>query len=327
MIVSFFKSNHQFLIAFVLLLGAALWLPSFLNPIAIPKPAPTEILYFPLYNFFSIFHPKILTFVAFLLLFLQSIVLNNLIINHTLIEKNTFIPAVVYFVIMSIFPQHCTLHPVHFSNLMLLVYLNVIFRYNLSNEPVHQVFLLSSGVGILSLIFNPSLFVMPVIWLSFIIYNFRGWRMWAVSVMGLALPLIFVVFFFFFFDKIDFLTVYKQFFKPALPLMDFKNIHFISKVILFSFVFFAAIKYTSYTRERIVMLRKFASVLFVAFLSFFVAYFVFGANNLLNVLPAFIPASIFITHLLLSYKKAWVPELIFVFMLIIFIFFRLNIFL
>ena len=143
MFVKLFKSNHQILLSFLFVIGAVIWLYSFFNPVNLPLPRETELFYKYIYNILININPVFSVLLAFALLFIQSIVFNNLVINHSLNDKNSFLPSLVYFVLMSLLPQFCTFNPILISNLVILLCFNTILKIYLKEDSFEAVFNIS----------------------------------------------------------------------------------------------------------------------------------------------------------------------------------------
>ena len=325
MFIKLFKSNHQILLSVLFVIGAIIWIPSLVNPVLPPVPRETEIFYKVLFNIVIKFHPSISVLLAFGLLFIQSVVLNNLVINHSLNDKNTFLPSLIYFVLMSILPQYCTLNPILISNLVMLLCLNTILKTYLKEDSYAAVFNISFFIAILSFLYEPAIIYILFVWFSFFIYRVFKWREWFISIIGLAIPFIFVGFYYFWNNNLAFMNNYLFLFSHFKFALNIKNPQIISLFILEVFILFTALKYYNYTKDKIVMLRKFAGIVTALYIVSILSLYSSKENWLIHLTSTFLPASIFICYLFNKMKKAWISEIIFLLFIALFIINRLFI--
>jgi len=320
MFIKLFKSNHQVLLSVLFIMGAIIWIPSLVNPLQPQAPRETEIFYKLIYNIVIQFHPSISVLLAFGLLFLQSVVLNNLVINHSLNDKNTFLPSLIYFVLMSILPQFCTLNPILISNLVILLCLDTILKIYLKEESFAAVFNISFFIAVLSFFYQPASFYILFVWLSFFIYRIFKWREWFISIIAFLLPFALMAFYFFWHDNLVFMNNFLSIFHYFRVAPDYKNPQIIILILLQAFILFAALKYQNYTQDKIVMLRKFSGIVISLYAVSILSLYAAKGNWLIHLVSTFLPASIFISYFFNKIKKTWIPEIIFlIFIAIIFI--------
>lgn len=140
---------------------------------------------------------------SFLLVFIQSFIFNNVLNNTKAYNESTYVPALVYALLMSIFFDFNTLSPVLMSMTFILLAINNIF-YHIDNKSwVGN--LLNTGlfIGIASLFYIPCiLFVFPVL-LSYILFTGTIPRRYLLFLYGVILPYLLVGVFFFWFDSLD----------------------------------------------------------------------------------------------------------------------------
>jgi len=311
MFVKLFKSNHQILLSFLFVIGALIWLFSLFNPTYPPLPRDTELFYRYIYNFLIKINPEFSVLLAFILLFVQSVIFNNLVINHSLNEKNTFLPSLIYFILMSLLPQYCTFNPILISNIVILLCFNTILKIYLKEDSLEAVFNISIFISLLSLFYAPAAFYLLFVWLSFFVYRIFKWREWFISIIAFAVPYIFVTFCFFWVDNLAFMNKYLSLFNNFSFAVDYHEPRIITLIILEFFLLIAAFKYQNFTKDKIVMLRKFAGVTlafyFVGFLSLYSSH----QNWINHLMCTFLPASVFVSYWFQKIKKEWIAELIF----------------
>jgi len=311
MFVGIFKSNFQILIPVLFIIGIVIWLYSFINPVLPPLPKQTELFYILLYKYIILLPPIVISLIGFTLLFVQSLVLNNLIINFSLTEKNTYLPALVYFVLMSIFPSFCTVNQVLIVNLVVILCLNILFNFYLKEEEYAQIFNIAFVFSLLTLLYYPSVFYIVFLWIIFIIYRLFKWREWLISVIGFLLPFLFVSFYFFWKDNFHEMNMFLNVFKPDIIDINYKSIKIIIILFMQLLIFYTGIKYRLLTKDKIVMQRKLAGIFIALYILNFLPFFFIPNTSLIQICTTFLAASVFVSNVFIKLKKGWISELIF----------------
>jgi len=324
MFVKLFKSNHQVLIPILLIIGSLLWIYTFINPRLPVSPKDVEIAYKWIYSYIVEIHPVFSAILAFGLLLLQSIILNNLVINNNLNDKNTFLPALCYFVLMSVFPENCTLNNTLIINLALLVFINTFLKIYLREDAFAPIFNISFFIAVLSLFYNSAILLLVIVWSVFIIYRNNAWREWIISIIGFVLPYLFIFFYYFWVGKTGFVKEFYNGFSFNTLHPDFYSVKTLSALIIQVIIFYALIKYYSNYKDKIVMLRKYAAIIIVIFFIDLLMVYFSDSNRVVFIQMTYIPAAIFISQLFLRIKKSWVSELIFFILIGLLVINRVN---
>lgn len=203
MLIRFFK--HSFLTQYITLfiIQMALWLPSLLNPPAMPASTIHSPLYELIYNIFS--DCGILSsLIAFLLIYFASLALNFVLTYHAIIQKNSLIGAFLFMVFTSAFIEIHTLHPYIFITLAIISLIHLGFSLYDDQVPAKKnVFVSGLLIGISTLLFTYSLYIFIILYLTFVLMRFFSWREWIIPLVGLFAPFIFTGFYFFMLNKFD----------------------------------------------------------------------------------------------------------------------------
>ena len=132
MFIKLFRSGYSLQLVIVLVISLLLWVESFINPL----PAMHEFTPAPLYNitYYLIRNiPVVQVILAFLLLFVQAFLLNNILIENGIVRKNSFLAALIYFLIMSHANELFTLYPALIANFLLIIVLYYLLK--IFNQP------------------------------------------------------------------------------------------------------------------------------------------------------------------------------------------------
>ncbi|MDD3876945.1 MAG: hypothetical protein PHT69_10010 [Bacteroidales bacterium] len=293
---------------------------SFISPQPPNAPLITDFFYEPIF-LFSQNNMFLSSVFAFCLLFIQAIVLNNLVINYQILERNSFIPAFTYLTCMSLFPEYTNLNNVLIFNTFIILSCSILFKIYNKEDAFIEIFNLSLLVSVASLFFSPGVLILIFLWLSLAILNVLKLREWFISSMGFLIPILFV-WFYFFWNNIDMTSIYyniKLFSFTWMENVSVKNYSFFSLILFILLVLFSISKYLSESRGRVIMQRKFAAVFNWLFVFFIIV--LLGTNNVIpNSLIISIPTAIFIASFSINEKNQWKANMPFYLLFLIFCF-------
>lgn len=190
--LNLFRQNTALSALLLVLLAAALKLPVFFwpHPYTFIQTAPlantvfTFLQTFPNYLFLSYI-------IAAALLVAQALFLNYIVVQHSILFRDTFLPGLFFILINSLYPQQAELTPQLISNtFILLMFQRLCFLYESSNP---LLIVLDAGVYLgLALLFNYDVAVfLPFILISVVIFTSFNFRYLILSVLGIMLPLYF----------------------------------------------------------------------------------------------------------------------------------------
>src|SRR3546814_19110754 len=110
--------------------------------------------------------PRINPTLTALIVIVQAILLNRSVTRHNLFSKTSYLPALMYAVLASMFSPFLTLNPVLFCNFFLVWLIDrILFLYRGANV-LRITFDMGLAVGAGSLFYYPFLLIFPVTWLD-----------------------------------------------------------------------------------------------------------------------------------------------------------------
>lgn len=309
-----YNSQLIIFIPFILLL----WVDAMIFPI---EPV-TLSFQTPLYTGLTILLQKIpvrLNIVlAFLLIITQAVIINASLINHKIIARNTLLPFLIYFVLMSYSPEVQTVHPVLIANFFLLLALNLNLGIYLKPEPYREIFNSTFFISLASLFYLPSLIFLILVWISLLIYRISSLREWIISLSGLLAPYLFIAFYYYWTDSFGifiqdyigtmfrFHPFYIIFTKPLLG-----ESYIALGVVLAILLIIGFIKISLETTEKVITVRKRMNVIifwvFITLISFFWA----SDHLLIHACLLAIPACILIVYFFTGIRRIAVAEIFF----------------
>ncbi|NVO02878.1 MAG: hypothetical protein HXX09_09290 [Bacteroidetes bacterium] len=269
-----------------------------------------------IYSFFGNFK-WIIVITAFGLLFFQTIILNNLATDHELPSKNTYLPALVYIVLMSSSVNAFPIHPVLFSNFFLLLALNIIFELYGKSESFVDILNISLLISLASLFYFPCIFFLLLFWIAFIIYRMFSLREWIISIVGIILPYFFLAIYYFWNDKL--LNRIQDYQKLLINLKHFSLKISTYQIVLYSVIgailLIAFYSLMTRTRDKAIKNRKFNSIIFWFLILGIVSIALSSNYSSFHFGIAFIPASILISNYFVQVKRKWFAEVLFLILL------------
>ncbi|WP_336516271.1 hypothetical protein [Pollutibacter soli] len=193
--VGVFRDYNPFGIIFLFFYGLILKYASFLQP-HIPVAQPTDgFLYHSLLRSMESAgksSPVIYSLFAYVLVFVQSIMLNTMVNNRRLLPKPSFLAAMSYLLITSFFPEWWQLSSTLIVNTFLIWIfsrMSILYSY-----PKAKLLLLNVGfvLGVSSFFYFPSLAFLLLIFFALLIM--RPFRLveWMVGLLGIMIPYYFL---------------------------------------------------------------------------------------------------------------------------------------
>jgi len=201
-----------------------LWLDVFINPVQITKTENSSHLFNQIYKLLENFY-WINTILAFIILLIEATLLNFIIRNENFISRNSYLPMLIFFVLMSSSSALLTLTPVLFSNFFLIISISIIFNTYDEEEPFLKVFNAGFCIAIASIFYLPSALFLFLIWISFFVFSQYTWRNWLISIIGFITPYLFLIIYYYWFDKLEiFIDDYLMFFMNFhYPIADYST--------------------------------------------------------------------------------------------------------
>ncbi|MCC7533552.1 MAG: hypothetical protein IT246_06385 [Bacteroidia bacterium] len=202
--LNLFRNNTLLAWTLLLILVIVLRIPVYLKPIAYE------------YNQTAPFANFIFTFIQTIpnhylwsliisasIVFVQAILLNYIVTTHEILYKDSFLPALFFVLLNSLFPQQTELFPQLISTLfLLLLFQRLCYLYESANP---QLVVLDAGLYLgIGILFNYDLFLyLPFILISVVIFTSFNFRYLLISVLGIILPLYFIGTYFYVFNRLD----------------------------------------------------------------------------------------------------------------------------
>ena len=276
---------------------------------------------FPLFLYvFQIVRQSRIALIVISLLFvvLQAFFLTNVINKQGVLRETSHLPALLYVVLMSCFPEQLSFNPLLFANFFIIVFLNSIFNFYRSDTAVFEVFNAGVFIGLASLFYWPCLFLFPLTMASLFVLRPFNMREWAVSFLGVLLPFIFFGVVLFWLDMLSVNSI-KSILEP-LYRVQFSTAYngtYIILTAILAIILIASLWRFSRDLNNFSNLRarKFLAIIVWFFLFAALSYLVASKNSMIGLSFLAIPLSVIISNYFLSLKNQLLAELVFLLLL------------
>ena len=186
MIVNIFRHSQTTSIVIISILCVFIWMGISFNSTDIVKESSNFF-----YNFLispielnSILQRAILG----ILIFWQCLLMNKMMIKEKIISTNSFLPALFYFLLISISPQIIHINPTILCMFLLIFTLTKILSSYSDKNAYSKVFESAFLISLAGLIHPPFIVFIPIVWIGMSIFSQVEWRHWALSIIGIICP-------------------------------------------------------------------------------------------------------------------------------------------
>lgn len=270
----------------------------------------------PLWNALASFFNILPSWIRFIILFIlisgQAVYLNLMLNKHEVHYKNTFLPALIFALLISSLPSMMVLHPVHLVNLILIRIFDRSFTLFKNEQAISALFDSAFLAGLASLIYLPAIVLLPVLFINLSLLRQFRFKEWLICFIAFLIPYFLVSTMLFWnhmfvkawSDYASYFTIISIEFESAksLPVL---LLGVYSGILLL----FSLIKLRINYRKNIIRSRSFQQIFFIYLL--IAASGLLLLNKLYVVDFAFllIPVSVFCSYYFVSAKKRlWLYE-------------------
>lgn len=314
----FIRAAQQFRAAALLLiplLAVALWWPGFILPYTPKAQVPMPL--FGLIEQFIADYPLPSRIIALALVLGEAFLLNYTIIEHNVLTKKSYLPALFYVTLTGCSLGLLRLHPALIANLFLLQALRLLFEGYRTDTAYAKSFNAGLLIALASLIYLPAGVFVLFAMTAFIILRPFVWREWIILICGILLPYCYAAAYYFWFDRshefwygavIDPIR-HKDFFL-ALPKTAYLLTAMIG-VLLLS----AAARFVTGAGTATLKTKKGVSVVIWLLIFALASLVVTQDFGVAGLVPAALPLSVLVSNAFLHAKRIWIMEVIFLFVL------------
>lgn len=293
-------------IAIVLRLGVLLHLPEKLNFDFI-EPFARFLIIIPLETAFS---PSANILTALVLTVSQALIFNKIVNNYNLLGKPTFLPALLYVTAASLFTPFILLGPTLVCNFLILWMIEKFLSVYRRDEVRSVMFDLGMMVALGALIYFPFIAMMPLLWISLIIFRPFNWREWVAGIIGFVTIFFFLAVYYYWNNSLD--QFYKIWLPLASPFLVNLRINYYDYLVLIPVIIILVLgifQLRSSFFRSFVQTRKSFQLLFFMFLLGLVSFYLKPGFRIYHFLLCVSPASVLMAYYFVhAGKRRWVYE-------------------
>ncbi|MBI4932135.1 MAG: hypothetical protein HY841_15360 [Bacteroidetes bacterium] len=319
MLIGFIKHNRSLSVVVLPIALIALWAYGFFHPV-VPLTEHSAPLYKLIITGIEGF-PFLITLISFILIFCEALLINYIIQKNEIINSNSFLPALVYMVLMSLQPEMFSLHPIVITNLFMLFALHTLMQSYKKETSYAQAFDTGLFISLSAMFYIPSIVFILLLWIGLLLLRPFIWREWVISFIGLIVPWIFIFFYYFWNGKLDALEYDAVYYTLITPKKSFNSLNFsyaeYTQIgILLLALFFSSGRFLSDLSKGTVRTRSNLFLLMYFFLLAFVSIFIAPAYSIAYLSFLSVPFTVFFSSFLLFVKKQWMADLLFLLLII-----------
>ncbi|MFA6946861.1 MAG: DUF6427 family protein [Pedobacter sp.] len=270
------------------------------------------------------FSPLTNVMIALAILVIQALIFNRIINSYGLLGKPTFLPALLYITAGSLLAPFLLLSPTLICNFLVLWMIDKFLSVYKRDEVRSVMFDLGMIVALGTLIYFPFISMLPLLWISLIIFRPFNWREWVAVISGFITIFFFLAVFYYWNDSLD------KFYQIWLPLATkfptnlrinlYDSLVLIPVFIILILGFFQLQK--NFFRS-VVQLRKSFQLLFFMFIIGLLSFYLKQNLVLYHFLLCAPPASALMAYYFLYASTRWLYESLYLILISCIIYFQL----
>jgi hypothetical protein len=265
----------------------------------------------------SAFSPSVNVFFAAILVIIQAILFNTIINKHSLLNKPTYLPALLYITGSSLFLQFLIISPPLICNFILIWMMDKFLKLGKSPNALMMMFDIGMLIALGTLIYFPFIVLLVMLWLALLLYRSFNWREWVAGLVGFLTIFFFVAVFYYWNDNIH------QFFQIWRPLVNkfpsVLKINYSDYVVLLPvavIIVLATLQLRENFFRSFISTRKAFQLLFFMFLVAIISFYTKPDFRVYHFLLAVPPGAVLLAYYFCNAKKRWFYESLFAILII-----------
>lgn len=299
MLLRFFRTNGAQIIVLIPIIGIILWLGSFLHASKIPLFSDQFKL--PLYAF--LFDPflsleTLQKGIAFVFVLAISFLLVRLNVRFIIINNRTYLPSLLYVVIVSGIPDIQRLNPALVTTFIMLFIIEKVLDSYRYESLFYGFFTAAFMLGLASLIYPFFIYFFITLYAGIILLRKFNWREWTFTVLGFALPFLFAFSYYYVLHD-DPAFLFENFNSFYFNSYDFKGfslqVYVFLGILAFLMLLSTQFLMNAYSARKIISRRAF-TLLFWLFINVLALFFVIEQASVELIYIAAIPMSFILSN-------------------------------
>ncbi len=328
--LTFFRSNHLSVLGFLFVYALLIKFNQFIYPLPLADQysAPFSKLVFGTLAVISPEGTLLPNILAFLLIYYQALVLNQTVNTYKMTSRRTYLPAMTYILVTSLFEQFTVLSPVLIGNTFIIASLQLTFAIYKKDTAYREVFDIGLYLAIGSLFYLPVFYFILLFMIGLVIIRPFYGREWIIGLSGLLTPY-FLVSVWYFWHHEWYAFVVEHFLwglQRTTGTITFDQAFFVKTGILGLVFLFAILHVQLRFFKNIVQVRKNMILLFWFLFLGMLLYFFSLNSGLSYFVMVSIPISMIISFYFAEIKKSIFAEILHGLLLLTIIYYQYSIF-
>ncbi len=310
--IALFKQKSPANIVLLFIFGLLIKLPLFLYPKQVVATDNDGRLYQGFVTFIngSGNGALLASILAFVLIYVQALMINYLVNEYRMTSRQTFLPAMAYLLITSLLPEWSMLSAALVSNLFIILIFTLLFSLYNQGAVNGKIFNLGLLAGITSFIFFPSLLLLLAIVLGLMILRAFRLNEFFLLLMGAATPYYFYAAYLFLKDRFSASEFFPQVYLQA-PELE-RSLWLVGSTLFLAIPFLVGGYFVqAQLRKMLIQVRKNWSVLLLFLLLAFGVPFINSTESFHTWVLTAVPFAAFHASAYLYPQRKWLPLLLF----------------
>jgi hypothetical protein len=277
-------------------------------------------------SFYFSLSPVVNLLVAAGFVLAQALLLNRLVNHFNLLGKPTFLPALMYVTVTSLFTPFLIVSAPLICNFLLLWMFFKIFGFYKSKDSKAAAFDLGMIVAG-SLIYLPFIYSFILIWAGLVVFKPFNWREWITGIIGYAVIFLFLAVYYYLDNSLPlfgeiWLPLATHF--PGNVVINYLNYIVLAPVFLILTLGLVKLQqhfYKSYVHVR----RSFQLMIFALILAG-LTFYTRAGFQLSHFLLCAVPVAVFLAYYFLHASRRWFYETLYILLLVLIVYFQFNTF-
>ena len=250
---------------------------------------------------------------SIILIFLQSALFNSIMLKNRAYHENTYVPAVIYMILMNLFFDFFTTPPVLLSLTFVLLAMRQLFSHleeRLSDEGILTIGFL---IGVAGLFFYTNSFFIVPVFLIFALFTGSSVQKYLLLVYGFGLPFLLTWIFFYWKEGLNEYYINFIYSIFTLSIKSFTNFYSILLIIAVPMLFyFLSLQKVLSTGRFNNHQAKIQQSIFFFFIAAFISWFFIRERQPFQLMIFAIPVAFFLTHYFLLLRNKFFVEVVFI---------------
>ena len=278
----------------------------------------------------QIYYPHIDTslniILAGVVVFVQALLLNRIVNNHNLLNKQTYLPALFFVIVCSVLTPFLTLSMPLLCNFLLLYVFNKLILSYKKSDAISVYFDLGLVVGIATILYFPMIGLLLFTWCCLIILRPFYWREWISSLIAFLLVMFFLAVYYFYNDKLtNFLDIWQPFQTPLNLFINIKYSQYLVLLPIVATLFLGLLSLQENFYKSFVMVRKGFLVLFLLSIVILFSFYLSPDFAIIHFILLAVPVCVLMAYYFLYAKRKWIYETLFFTIIVFILYFQLGI--